>query len=193
MLQRSVVVAEGAAHERHIQQRQIGGGIVKPSAQQHQTKQALFPLHDGGLLQLIVAGTDLLHHHGVAAGGDARLHRVDDVGVEGIGDAAHHKSDGIRLGFHQIPGGVVGDVVGAFDHIQHLAAALVADIGAVVQHAGDGGDTDAAHAGNVLDRHVVSLPSFKSGRKRLGSVTGNVFNLSKFNISNFHMACQCGF
>ena len=156
MLQCAVVVAEGTAHERHVQQRQIGGGIVKPSAQQHQTQQPLLPLHHGGPLQLVVTGADLLHHHGIAIGGNACLYCVDDVGIEGVGNAAHHQTDGVGLGFYQIPGGIVGDVIGAFNHVQHPLPTLVADVRPVIQYTGDRGDADAAHAGNILDRHVTS-------------------------------------
>ena len=173
----AVLVGKRAAHKGYIQQRQIGGGIVKPAAQQDEAPQPFFTLHDGGALQLIFVGADLLHHHGVASRGNAGFHGTDNVSVEGVGYTAHYQSNGVRLGFDQIPCGVVGDVVVVFDDLQHLAPAFVADVRPVIQYAGDGGNADAADARDVLYRH--STPSccgaFRDKKNKVESVTGNVF------------------
>ena len=105
------------------------------------------------MAHLVLIRADLLHHQGVARLGDGGFDGVDDVGVEGVGNAADHKSDVVGVGAYQLPGGVVGDVVGALYHRLHAAAALVAHVGSVVQHAGHGGDTDAAETGDIFNGH----------------------------------------
>ena len=153
--ERPVVVAVGAAHERHVQKRHLGGRVVRPSAEQNQPAQALFALHDGGALDLVVARADLLHDHGIAALGDALFDGADDVGIKRVRPAAHDKADGVGLRAHEVARTVVGYVVAALNNLANPPAVLVADVRAVVEHAGDGADADSAEPGNILDGHVV--------------------------------------
>ena len=95
LCQRTIVVGKRAAHKGYVQQRQISGSIVKPTAQQNKPPQTLFPFHHGSTLQLVFVGADLLHHHGVTSRGNAGFHGTDNVGVEGIGYAAHYQTDGV--------------------------------------------------------------------------------------------------
>ena len=175
----AVPVGEGAAHEGDVQQSQIRRGVVEPSAQKHDAAQTLFPLHDGGTLDLVIARADLLHHQREARVGDGALNGLNDLRVERVGHAAHHKTDGIGLGPHKVPGTVVGNVVARLDGGQHLAPHIVADIGAVVQHAGYGADADAALFGYILYGHGrgASYRSEYAGgseREKTENISGNV-------------------
>ena len=140
--------------QRHVAQNfKLLRRVVGSSAQKHDAPQPLLPLHHSPPLDLVIAGADLLHHHGKALGGDAVLDGPDDVGIEGVGHAPHHQSNGVGLGLDQIPCGVVGDVVGTFNDLQHPASVLLADVRSVIEHTGYRADADAAEPGNIFDGH----------------------------------------
>ena len=149
----AVLIGVGAADEGYVQHGQLLRRIVGSSAQKHDAPQPLLPLHHSPPLDLVIAGADLLHHHGKALGGDAVLDGPDDVGIEGVGHAPHHQPNGVGLGLDQIPCGVVGDVVGAFNDLQHPASVLFADVRSVIEHTGYRADADAAEPGNIFDGH----------------------------------------
>ena len=152
--QRAIAVGVGTAHKGNVQHRQISGGVIKPTAQEHDALQALFALHDRTAFDLVVASTDLLHDHREAGIGDGAFNGADNIGVEGVGHTADHQTHGIGLGAYQIAGTVVGNVVAALDSGKHLTPDILTDIRPVIQHTGDGTDADAALFGYILDRHV---------------------------------------
>ena len=158
--QGAVLVAVGAADKGDVQRRQLLGRIVGPAAQQNQAPQPLFPLHHGAPLHLVVAGADLLHHQGIAPGGDLLLDDPDDIRVKRVGHAPHHQADGVGLGFHQVPGGVVGNVIGLLNGGEHLAPVLRAHVRTVIEHPRHRADADAALPRNILDGHIPRFVSF---------------------------------
>ena len=152
--QRAIAVGVGTAHKGNVQHRQISGGVIKPTAQEHDALQALFALHDRTAFDLVVASTDLLHDHCKTGIGDGAFNGADNVGVERIGHTADYQTHSVGLGANQIAGTVVGNVVAILDSGKHLTTDILTDIRPVIQHTGDGTDADAALFGYILDRHT---------------------------------------
>ena len=147
-------VGVGTANKGNVQHRQISGGVIKPTAQEHDALQTLFALHDRTAFDLVVASTDLLHDHCKTGIGDGAFNGADNVGVERIGHTADYQTDSVGLGAYQIAGAVVGNVVAILDGRKHLTPDILTDIRPVIQHTGDGTDADAALFGYILDRHT---------------------------------------
>ena len=80
-----------------------------------------------------------------------RLHALDDLPVEGIGDVRHQHHQQVALGHGQAAAGGVAAVAGGRDRALDPLAGLGADRLAVVHHPGDGGDGHAGQAGDLVD------------------------------------------
>ena len=188
--QGAVLVVIRATDIGDVQRRQLLGGIVGPAAQQDQAPQPLFPLHHGAPLHLVVAGADLLHHQGIAPGRDLLLDDPDDIRVKRVGHAPHHQADGVGLGFHQVPGGVVGNVIGSLNGGEHLAPVFRADVRPVVEHPRHRADAYAALPRNILDGHKARFVSLLLPFQRGGNITGNVSDPLWPYFTNFRPVCQ---
>ena len=121
--------------------------------------QALFLFHYRAALNLVVAGRDLAHDHRVARSVELLLDGVDDVGVEGVLHAAHHKADRIRANLDQIARAVVGHVFVRLDDGAHPLAGILADVGPVIEHAGNRTDADPCKFCDILDGHAPAPPA----------------------------------
>ena len=172
-IERAVGVGVGAADKGHVEQRQLCGRVIRASAEKNEALQALFALHHRAALHLVVAGGDLTHDHRVARKVELMLDGADDIGVEGVLHAAHHKADGVGLRAHKAARGIVGQIVVLGNDLQHAAAAFLAHVGAVVEYTGDRAHAHAAELCNVLDGHSDTL-CMKKSKPVSGNLTGNV-------------------
>ena len=152
-IQRSIGIGVGAADEGDIEQGDLLRRIVRTAAEKNDALQALFPLHHGAALDLVVTGADLTHDHGAARRVQIALDGADDAGVKRVLHAAHHQADGVRLRAHKATGGIVGEIVMLGDDAEHAAAALLADVGTVIEDTGDRTHAHAAEFCYVLDGH----------------------------------------
>ena len=183
--QRSKAVGIGAADKRNAQRRRLLRRIVKAAAQQDQSQQPFGSSQLRTGPQLILAGLNLVQNHGVSCLGNHTLHGADNAGKERVAHATNHQTNGIRRRLYQISCAVVRHIVQLLHHGQHPLPIRRADIGMVVQHAGNGTDGDAATLCYVFNRHTAT--SVCTSR----NVTGNVSSLFALtNICLFAYPCQ---
>ena len=146
-------VGIGAAHIGYADEGQLRGGVVEPAAQEDEAAELFLPLQDSPLLHLVGVGVDLPEDHGTARSVDLPGDSLEHIGEKQVPGAPDHHADGVGLAADQIPGAVVGDVALPLHHGEDLAADRLADIGAVIENAGHGGNADAALSGNIPDSH----------------------------------------
>ena len=100
-----------------------------------------------------------MEDHGVARFAGGTLDGPDHTGEEGVPYAPDHQSDGVGRGLYQIPGAVVGHIMGLPHHRHHLFPVGGANVRMIVQDPGHCADGHAAALCDILDGHSVTVLS----------------------------------
>ena len=94
-IQGPIGIGIGAADKGNIEQGRIRRAVIRPAAEENDALQALFPLHHGAALDLVLAGANLPHDHGTIRRIQIPLNGTDNAGIKGVLHAAYHQADGI--------------------------------------------------------------------------------------------------
>ena len=122
-------------------------------------------------VESVQAVADLLHHQGVSCGVSCRLDRAEHRSEKRVFRTAKHHANGIGLGFAQIAGAGIRDVVELLHCLHHLGADTFSYVRMVVKYARYGGDGNTTIFRYILNGHKTPL-----AKTPLKMKTENVFS-----------------
>ena len=160
-VKRAECIGVGAEYAGDVDQRHLLRRIVESSAEEEDADQLSLVGQLRADTQFIHRGIHVVQFQRIPAQGDLTIDGLDEFCKEGVVDAFDEQRDGIRAGPYEISRARVGDIVQLVDRADHFFPRFLADIGMVVEHAGNSADRNAAVERDVLDvRHSRIVSSF---------------------------------